>query len=1340
MKQLWRRSAHRRRGLVAASVLTLLLLAAWAAAPARLEGPSARGLGLSSPLPAAERLFFTDFDDLDAHAEEASGSPAASCRRQLVASREDGARRGVLSLARGERCRYDAHENVRPEAGTLSFHVSAPSRAGHAGPERFLQLQSAGAEPFVLAIDTGGEPDTLRVLVKRGRAPDRVTHALHARVPWGEERWHRVDVSWRSDRLALHVDGAHAESLRVRDFSLPGLERGSLELLAGSHGEPLVLDELAIWSRALASAEIEQAFAATRGEPLAPPLVVAPRLATPFELDGRMDPQEWAEAALVPIAVAAASSFTAPRFAAARLAWDGAALHIGFASPPSDEAAEAFVLEIAPPGEPRREHRFRFANGALSYRGPAPAAPGRFADARDGEAWTLEAELPLAELAGEEPPVAGEWRLRLGRQTEGRRMLAGEVGWGAGGASAWGRLRLGADPLGVRVFASPALGWGEPAFELEGPPRWRARLRVEPEEGKAVERAFRLGEPVPALALPAAGSGLVELSVRDDDGDERFAWSAHISSRGVLDAPLVPDVAGRRLVSEIRSQDLTRRWRERLAAGALELAITATAPDGSRTESRAPLGEGARLYPVASSLAPGRHRLSYRFLTSDARVLWTEERELEVPDLSWAATPAGASEAVLEPWSPIRYEGPASAELWGRRYRLDGPLLSAVENQGRPLLRGPMRLELDTSAGRATLVSETSQRVEEAPARGEWRGRGAFGASGVGVEWSVTLEYDGLLLSSLTLEPPVGGIEVRSLRLDVPLRSDVVRYLRGTHVGPAIRSGRVPWDGRRWQSGFEPFVWLTNEREGFLYLSDSAANWVHREGARVVTVRGGEEAGLTLELIQGPLRLDRRVAYRLGFQATPVKPMLPDARAWNFGNFNLARGENALSWVVGWAVHDGVFEVADAGALRAFDRSWRRRGLSPFYYGATSATPALGATFRLFEDVWRSATAASFPGASAATELRGALPPHRMVGVCPAAESFQDLLLHHAERLVREHGVVGLYTDTDGLFADDNTLHGCGFEDAFGRRGPSFGILAKRRFARRMAAIVRHAGARRAYWMSHDHARLVPPISGFADFWYPGEELSARVAKQPWLYVDGLDPTAWRVEYRGESSGIAHVFLPELPSPPDPAASGAMLALAAVNDVNVAAAFSDRAAVGEYWTLRERLGLVDAEFVGHWDPACPVRVVAGSATASAYRTRQGWVLVVANTLARAQTLRLALARERLGSEPAEAVDARTGARLALRGDELELGLPARSYTFVSLSGGGGRPPARPRRSPRRNREAARSPSRSAARHCRARSRPPRDGSGTRSGCPPYAGTRAGGAGPRRARAPRSSRD
>jgi hypothetical protein len=361
--------------------------------------------------------------------------------------------------------------------------------------------------------------------------------------------------------------------------------------------------------------------------------------------------------------------------------------------------------------------------------------------------------------------------------------------------------------------------------------------------------------------------------------------------------------------------------------------------------------------------------------------------------------------------------------------------------------------------------------------------------------------------------------------------------------------------------------------------------------------------------------------------------------------------------------------------VEAADRALAtRRGVRPFYYGLASATPDFHPVFRLFAPLWRSAWSVGYPGgARPATGMRDAVPPHRVAGVCPVDPDWQDRLLFDADRLLRATGGLGVYTDTDEVFADDNPRHGCGGADAFGKRYVSFGLLGKRRLAKRLATLVRSVGGGRRYWMSHAHTRLVPPVTGFADFWLPGEELTGQVGRNPWFYADGLDEAAWRVEYRGESSGVVHVLLPQLErgagraAAEDPSYTEGLLALAAVNDVNVSSAYTNLSATGEYWGLRERLGLVGAEFTGHWRPDCPVRALAPDVRASLYRTERGPVLVVASRADAARDVELRLDLAALGL-PAEFVakDERSGRTLERHGDRLTVALGPRSYTYVSL--------------------------------------------------------------------------
>ena len=1175
---------------------------------------------------------------------------------------------GALRVLPGESCSFAAEGRLAPEAGTLSFWVRPEdwSDADAHGQLFFEWSGQAGGEPFQLAVGRPAEPGLARLSVAFGAFGDRHQRLFQITAPvaWRTGVWTRLDVSWERGEFVLYANGQAGERMSLASEALPPATGGRIRLTPRPGPQQAsaatALDALELWDAALPADRIAKRQQAELLPPLPPARISAPRLPLAPAPDGRLE-DAWARATRVPLLADAETGFAGLVVPHASFAWSEAALHVALEAPLTDPV-DAFELVLAPAGgEPLR---LRITRTGLAS---GSAVPGvAFASQGDAEAWSAELALPLAALGL--APRAGE---ALGLELAHRPARPGALGAGARLA---GSLALGGPADGVRVRAAPALAAeGRLAFELEREAETRATLELVGADGARERERARFRGSREFTLETAARAGTLRLGVEDDEAGALLDLSARVARLELPGLVLVPDTRARSLVAELDLGWLDGRWLDALAAGSAHARLVDHGPAGEEAHAVS-LREGKGEVRLASGLASGAHRLALE-LASGAETL-RFEREVEVPELPWLGTRIGESDRVLEPWLPLGYDADGGLSVWGRRYRFDGALLRAVEGRGGPMLRGPVALRLASAAGAETLVTTASELAERSPARAELRGTGSFPHAGIEVRWTSALEYDGLVLTHLTLAPSRANTRVDELVLELPLASRYAKYLRGTSHGSMLWRGRVPWNGRLFESRFEPFLWLTDEREGFLWFAESAANWVGAERPAAVRVRGGAEAGITLRLIGEPTVLPGPLEYTFGFQATPVKPELPDARAWNFGvGGRPTPHERAIVHYDGYAVADGLFELARPAAVAAADRELaRERGARPFYYGITSATADFHPVFRLFAPLWRSAWSVAYPGgAREATDFRAALPEHRVVGVCPIDPDWQTRTLFDVERLLRETGALGVYTDTDEVFADDNPRHGCGATDAFGRRLATFGILGKRRFARRLATLVREVDGGRRYWMSHAHTRLIPPVTGFADFWLPGEELTGRVARRPDFYLRGLGETAWRVEYRGDSSGVVHVLLPQLErgagraAVADPSFTEGLLAMAAVNDVNVSSAFTNVERTGEYWGLRERLGLVGAEFAGHWEDELPVRALAAGGHVSLYRTEGGPVLVVASRAAHADDVELELEPAALGLGPHfVAKDERSGRKLETRGARLVVPLGERRWTYVSL--------------------------------------------------------------------------
>jgi hypothetical protein len=286
-------------------------------------------------------------------------------------------------------------------------------------------------------------------------------------------------------------------------------------------------------------------------------------------------------------------------------------------------------------------------------------------------------------------------------------------------------------------------------------------------------------------------------------------------------------------------------------------------------------------------------------------------------------------------------------------------------------------------------------------------------------------------------------------------------------------------------------------------------------------------------------------------------------------------------------------------------------------------------------------------------------------------------MLYYGDQFLRECGVPGLYTDTDDICACDNLHHGHRFTDQFGKVGVTYTILSKRDFAKRLATIVRSFPDERRWWMTHAHARLVPPVHGFADFWLPGEENTHQLRGNKWWYMDTLDDVAWRVEYADHASGLMHMFLPEFMRGTSdttdlekPQPSESLLAMCAVTDVNTTGGFMNRDAMGDWWRLRKRLGLIDAEFTGYWEANCPVKTTTPKALTSLYKPPTGQLVIpVTNRQPQATEVTVTVDLNALGLEgkAITAVDERTGKPLECKDGTFTVPVQDRNYTLVSLT-------------------------------------------------------------------------
>ena len=258
---------------------------------------------------------------------------------------------------------------------------------------------------------------------------------------------------------------------------------------------------------------------------------------------------------------------------------------------------------------------------------------------------------------------------------------------------------------------------------------------------------------------------------------------------------------------------------------------------------------------------------------------------------SWLGSKAGLGDEVLSPWTPVRASG-CTVAVWGRSYTFGTLLLPAsVTAREKELLASPIALT-GVAGGREITWTADTIRTDQCTltvcvlaVRSD--------SEHLKCEGKTRIEYDGMVRADLRLLPKTDKVIVERLDLEIPLRREHARYL---HIWPGQwgssgNSGALPAAGYR--GPLKPFVWLGDEWRGLAWFAESDRGFAAAPGADVLDIRPAcETVVMRVRVISKPTTIDRPLEYTFGFQATPVKPPVPDAwdyRIVHMGSYGLEK-------------------------------------------------------------------------------------------------------------------------------------------------------------------------------------------------------------------------------------------------------------------------------------------------------------------------------------------------------------------------------------------------------------------------------------------------------------------
>ena len=253
--------------------------------------------------------------------------------------------------------------------------------------------------------------------------------------------------------------------------------------------------------------------------------------------------------------------------------------------------------------------------------------------------------------------------------------------------------------------------------------------------------------------------------------------------------------------------------------------------------------------------------------------------------MEWEGNQFGLSDKVPAPFEKVKVKGEGEERTVSvvlRDHLVDRKtgLWKQVNAAGKDLLARPMQM--------------VAARPESAPYHVE-----------------TTWDVDGLMDWKLTLKP--GHYE--PMALEIPVKADVARLMHACVDGLRDNyGGRIPagagrvWDSaiaknrRELKGSYMPYLWVGGTLRGISVFGDNDKGWVLRsDGVSPSRGRGaGNDGGdavatheiiresdgtvvVRLNLVQKAVDLKEERTIRLGFMATPVKPMPENWRALSFG-------------------------------------------------------------------------------------------------------------------------------------------------------------------------------------------------------------------------------------------------------------------------------------------------------------------------------------------------------------------------------------------------------------------------------------------------------------------------
>ena len=472
------------------------------------------------------------------------------------------------------------------------------------------------------------------------------------------------------------------------------------------------------------------------------------------------------------------------------------------------------------------------------------------------------------------------------------------------------------------------------------------------------------------------------------------------------------------------------------------------------------------------------------------------------------------------------------------------------------------------------------------------------------------VEYDGMVRCDFSLHPKGGKVTIERLALEIPLAAEHALFL---HTWPGSwgsvgNSTALPKAGCR--GPFKPFVWLGDHQRGFCWFAESDRNFFNSKRDAVLEIERADRVLLRVQVITAPQTIDKPLDYTFGFQATPVKPAIPDAwdyRIVHMGGYGLdnatldrlaACGVRTMCFHEHWTDIQNYPHTTHGAELDKLVAACHQRKIQLLLYFGYEMSNIAPEWDRYHEECLVQPRAGGYKRK-----------PKQTAYIVCYRSHWQDFMAEGIDRVMTEHGVDGVYLDgTSEPWGCANLRHGCGYKRPNGSVGATYTFFATRQMMKRIYTIVKHHNPAGQVNVHQSTCMTIPTLA-FATSYWDGEQLQGLKRGSSPLEVLPLD--AFCAEFMGHNWGVPAELLWYGSGP---FRRSEAMSLGLLHDVPVRpGSLEDVEVAGRLWKAFDAFGRHEAVWLPYWANARFVRTQPEGVKVSLYnRPGKGLMAVIVN--------------------------------------------------------------------------------------------------------------------------------